>query len=259
MKRYDVDEIPTLSAARRIQFNQPVGSPRSHEAPILDESLNDLLDEEGVSSRSLADEVGQSLHRGVRSHEVAEQRADRLGAERRKRQLLVVRSLHPACVVLGPEVHEEQAPRRRGRFHEHLKWVQHELPAVLRWNCDRTVAANTACVRTDECAGVGIHRDVRLGQQHPVPAWTTLSSETYTNDFNAVKALGRNTGSTRTEEQTALALFWDGNASIHWNQIDYNEDRPHDSLGRCPPRLSNRGLQPRRSPVMRGLLHRQNR
>ena len=45
-----------------------------------------------------------------------------------------------------------------------------------------------------------------------------LSSETYTNDFNAVKALGRNTGSTRTEEQTALALFWDGNASIHWNQ-----------------------------------------
>jgi hypothetical protein len=45
-----------------------------------------------------------------------------------------------------------------------------------------------------------------------------LSSETYTNDFNAVKALGRNTGSTRTEAQTALALFWDGNASTHWNQ-----------------------------------------
>jgi hypothetical protein len=45
-----------------------------------------------------------------------------------------------------------------------------------------------------------------------------LSSETYTNDFNAVTALGRNTGSTRTAEQTALALFWDGNASIHWNQ-----------------------------------------
>jgi hypothetical protein len=45
-----------------------------------------------------------------------------------------------------------------------------------------------------------------------------LLSETYTNDFNAVKTLGRNTGSTRTEEQTALALFWDGNASTHWNQ-----------------------------------------
>jgi hypothetical protein len=45
-----------------------------------------------------------------------------------------------------------------------------------------------------------------------------LLSETYTNDFNAVKALGRQTGSTRTAEQTALALFWDGNASTHWNQ-----------------------------------------
>jgi hypothetical protein len=45
-----------------------------------------------------------------------------------------------------------------------------------------------------------------------------LTTETYTNDFNAVKALGRNIGSTRTEEQTALAFFWEGNASVHWNQ-----------------------------------------
>jgi hypothetical protein len=45
-----------------------------------------------------------------------------------------------------------------------------------------------------------------------------LTSPTYTADFNAVKALGRKTGSTRTDDQTALALFWDGNASIHWNQ-----------------------------------------
>ena len=45
-----------------------------------------------------------------------------------------------------------------------------------------------------------------------------LTSATYTDDFNAVKALGRNTGSTRTEDQTALAVFWEGNASVHWNQ-----------------------------------------
>jgi len=45
-----------------------------------------------------------------------------------------------------------------------------------------------------------------------------LTSPTYTDDFNAVKALGRKTGSTRTDDQTALALFWDGNASVHWNQ-----------------------------------------
>jgi hypothetical protein len=46
----------------------------------------------------------------------------------------------------------------------------------------------------------------------------TLASDTYLDDFNAVKALGRKTGSTRTDEQTALAPFWEGNASVHWNQ-----------------------------------------
>jgi hypothetical protein len=46
----------------------------------------------------------------------------------------------------------------------------------------------------------------------------TLASATYTDDFNSVKALGRKTGSTRTEDQTALAPFWEGNASVHWNQ-----------------------------------------
>jgi hypothetical protein len=45
-----------------------------------------------------------------------------------------------------------------------------------------------------------------------------LMAQTYTSDFNAVKALGRKTGSARNAEQTALALFWDGNASVHWNQ-----------------------------------------
>src|SRR4029453_10528267 len=45
-----------------------------------------------------------------------------------------------------------------------------------------------------------------------------LASPTYTDDFNAVKALGRNTGSTRTADQTALAPLWEGNASTHWNQ-----------------------------------------
>jgi hypothetical protein len=46
----------------------------------------------------------------------------------------------------------------------------------------------------------------------------TLASATYTDDFNAVKGLGRRTGSTRTEAQTELAPFWEGNASVHWNQ-----------------------------------------
>jgi hypothetical protein len=45
-----------------------------------------------------------------------------------------------------------------------------------------------------------------------------LTSSTYTDDFNAVKVLGRRTGSSRTPEQTALAPFWEYNASVHWNQ-----------------------------------------
>lgn len=44
------------------------------------------------------------------------------------------------------------------------------------------------------------------------------ASTTYAEDFNAVKALGRRTGSTRTDAQTELAPFWEGNASVHWNQ-----------------------------------------
>ena len=45
-----------------------------------------------------------------------------------------------------------------------------------------------------------------------------LSDDIYESDFNAVKALGRSTGSTRTDDQTFLAPFWEGNASVHWNQ-----------------------------------------
>ena len=50
------------------------------------------------------------------------------------------------------------------------------------------------------------------------PPPRSLASATYTNDFNTVKALGRPTGSTRTADQSSLAVFWEGNASVHWNQ-----------------------------------------
>jgi hypothetical protein len=46
----------------------------------------------------------------------------------------------------------------------------------------------------------------------------SLDSARYAADLEAVKALGRKTGSTRTADQTALAPFWEGNASVHWNQ-----------------------------------------
>jgi hypothetical protein len=59
------------------------------------------------------------------------------------------------------------------------------------------------------------------------PAPRALDSATYLDDFNAVKALGRKTGSTRTEDQTALAPFWEGNASVHWNQAANQIARAH--------------------------------
>jgi len=65
----------------------------------------------------------------------------------------------------------------------------------------------------------------------------SLASATYTDDFNAVKALGRNTGSTRTDDQTALALFWDGNASVHWNQAANQIARAHNLSNSAANRL----------------------
>jgi hypothetical protein len=55
-------------------------------------------------------------------------------------------------------------------------------------------------------------------QFQPAQPLGPLTGPTYTNDFNTVKAFGRNTGSVRTAEQTAIALFWDGSPNIHWNQ-----------------------------------------
>jgi len=54
-------------------------------------------------------------------------------------------------------------------------------------------------------------------QFQPAPP-RTLLSETYIADFDAVRMLGRATDSSRTDDQTALAPFWEGNASVHWNQ-----------------------------------------
>jgi hypothetical protein len=38
------------------------------------------------------------------------------------------------------------------------------------------------------------------------------------SSLNTVKTLGRQTGSPRTDDQTALARFWEASASVHWNQ-----------------------------------------
>jgi len=60
------------------------------------------------------------------------------------------------------------------------------------------------------------------------PAPRDLLTNTYTDDFNTVKKLGRASGSTRTDDQTSLAPFWEGNASVHWNQAANQMARAHD-------------------------------
>jgi len=52
----------------------------------------------------------------------------------------------------------------------------------------------------------------------------SLDSAQYAADYNEVKALGAAVGSTRTEEQTQIALFWADGAGTetppgHWNSI----------------------------------------
>jgi hypothetical protein len=69
---------------------------------------------------------------------------------------------------------------------------------------------------------------VASSTQFQPPPPRGLSSATYTDDFNTVKALGRRTGSTRTDDQTALAPFWEGNASVHWNQAANQIARAND-------------------------------
>src|SRR5438876_6532405 len=56
------------------------------------------------------------------------------------------------------------------------------------------------------------------------PGPPSLDSEQYAADYNEVKALGALVGSTRTEEQTLIALFWADGAGTetppgHWNSI----------------------------------------
>src|SRR5215471_14735610 len=56
------------------------------------------------------------------------------------------------------------------------------------------------------------------------PGPPSLDSRQYAEDYNEIKALGAAVGSTRTEEQTRIALFWADGAGTetppgHWNSI----------------------------------------
>lgn len=79
-------------------------------------------------------------------------------------------------------------------------------------NCNQSVGMTAQSLAFTDTFVVNDNRQF----QPPPPR--IISSDTYLTDFTAVKALGRATGSSRTADQTALAPFWEGNASVHWNQ-----------------------------------------
>src|SRR6266699_3760288 len=65
---------------------------------------------------------------------------------------------------------------------------------------------------------------MRSSPQFRPPGLPSLDSEQYAADYNEVKELGAAVGSTRTEEQTQIALFWADGAGTetppgHWNSI----------------------------------------
>ena len=123
-----------------------------------------------------------------------------------------------------------------GRSQERgIAWGTHVAQAVLAWR-----AADGFGASYPPFTG-----GAAVGQWRPIPPATAMSAQglaftapfavesntqfrpgppralaigVYAEDIQAVTALGRRTGSTRTDAQTALAPFWEGNASVHWNQ-----------------------------------------
>jgi hypothetical protein len=88
--------------------------------------------------------------------------------------------------------------------------------AVGQWrmtsNCNTTVGMTAQTLAFTDMFVLATNR------QFQPPSPRTLADPSYVVDFDAVNALGRSTGSSRTPDQTALAPFWEGNASVHWNQ-----------------------------------------
>jgi hypothetical protein len=55
--------------------------------------------------------------------------------------------------------------------------------------------------------------------QFRLPPPLALNSPEYAADYNEVKTMGIFTGSSRSADQSELALFWAGNTPLYWNRI----------------------------------------
>jgi PAP2 superfamily protein len=55
--------------------------------------------------------------------------------------------------------------------------------------------------------------------QFRLPPPNALTSAEYATDYNEIKVMGVYSGSSRTADQSELALFWAGNTPLYWNRI----------------------------------------
>ena len=126
------------------------------------------------------------------------------------------------------------------------RWVQHPLPRIHGGHGDRSVAADTASVWTDERTGPGVHRHVRPGQQHTVPARTAANVD----QQRVHGRLHRGQG-TRSKNRLDAHRRPDGTGSLLGRQ----RQRPLES-GREPDRPQPRPLDVPEQPPARGSQHR---
>ena len=75
--------------------------------------------EEGIAARAFVDRIGEARRARVGPEQVAQQLVNRFRGQRQQRELSIPGLLHPRRVILGPEVHEQQRLRARGRV-DHL-------------------------------------------------------------------------------------------------------------------------------------------
>src|SRR5260370_42668218 len=90
-----------------------MGAAHPRQMAAFDQRLQYFLDEERVALGALLYRLRQRRDARLVAQMIAEQVADGLRGHRLQWQMLVIRTLHPARLVLRPEVHQQQIAARR--------------------------------------------------------------------------------------------------------------------------------------------------
>jgi membrane-associated phospholipid phosphatase len=68
---------------------------------------------------------------------------------------------------------------------------------------------------------------IRSADQFPVAPPPALSSTAYADAINQIQSVGRDTSTTRTDDQTQAARFWGAPIQNYWNEITQNQAMLH--------------------------------